>query len=361
MKFAYLFMSVLSLVVLSAFTHAQTIEVDATYPSASTHSQSITLIGTVESAQDAFLAPLQEGLVAQIMVEKGTLVQEGQALLSLDSELAALNLKSAEAAVLAAQTNAQEAQRLYDEVTKLAQQQFVAETLIAQRRANAATTQSMLQQAMADKELQQSILNRHTLKAPFSGLITQRMINVGEWASRQNPLFQLVSLNQLRASVEIPQEYYLSLSNAIKVDNDSIQVLVRQELDSNISINATLDVMVASANKNSRTLTALVELPSDGMWLVGMPVQAELSIPNTEQDIVWLPKTAIKQHPDGGTSVFTITNDLAQQRTVKIIKSNKDNVAVSGVSPEHMVVTSGVAVIKNGANLKVKNLSKASV
>ncbi len=66
------------------------IEVTAAYPVASQKYQSITLSGAVSSANDAFLAPLQAGLVDKLFVEVGDHVQQGQPLLTLDSKLAEL-------------------------------------------------------------------------------------------------------------------------------------------------------------------------------------------------------------------------------------------------------------------------------
>ena len=87
----YLFI-LLVFVGISYTTSAQDspIEVTAAYPVASQKYQSITLSGAVSSANDAFLAPLQAGLVDKLFVEVGDHVQQGQPLLTLDSKLAEL-------------------------------------------------------------------------------------------------------------------------------------------------------------------------------------------------------------------------------------------------------------------------------
>ena len=100
------------------------IEVTAAYPVASQKYQSITLSGSVSSANDAFLAPLQAGLVDKLFVEVGDHVEQGQPLLSLDSKLAELARQQAEAELEVGTVAYNEAERRLKEVDALSQQQL---------------------------------------------------------------------------------------------------------------------------------------------------------------------------------------------------------------------------------------------
>ena len=135
----YLFI-LLVFVGISYTTSAQDspIEVTAAYPVASQKYQSITLSGAVSSANDAFLAPLQSGLVDKLFVEVGDKVQQGQPLLTLDSKLAELALQQAEAEVEVGTVAYREAERRLKEVDALSQQQLAAKTLYQQRKAEVA-------------------------------------------------------------------------------------------------------------------------------------------------------------------------------------------------------------------------------
>lgn len=337
-------------------TAADTVNVDVVYLTPEQKGQTLTLVGTVETPNTSSLMPLQPGLVAAINVEKGQFVEQGQTLLVLDKELAELQLAQANASVASAQAAADEAQRLYQEMINLAKQQLVAETTIAERKANVIIAEANLQQAIAEKNMQQTIVARHTLKAPFSGIITERFVNLGEWLTQQTPAFTLTATDNLRLTVAIPQEYFHQLNNG-----ESVAVKVTPDFAAASSISAKLDVLINSAANRSRTLTGLINLPNNNDWLVGMSARAEIALPASNQAIFWVPKAALKRHPDGGTSVFTAVNNKAKQVIVEVIESKSDTVAIKGINKQSPVIVSGVAVLKDGAELSPKNSSGAAL
>lgn len=332
---------------------ADTINVDVIYPEVSQQSQTLSLVGTVETPNSAALAPLQSGLVAEILVEEGQLVEKHQPLLVLDSELAELGLQQANAGLAAARANADEAQRRYDEIVKLADKQLVAETSMAERRSNVAITEAEVEQAIVQQKLHKSLLARHTLKAPFSGLIARRYADLGEWVTSQNPVFHLIAQDDLRLAVSIPQEYFHQLNG-----RSDINVEVTPDFPDAAPIKAKLDTLVRSAANSSRTLTGHIELPDSSDLLVGMSARADVLIPESEKAIARVPRSAIKQHPDGGFSVFAAVEGKARQIVVEVIESNDGIVAVSGLDADVPIVATGVAVLVNGADLTITNQSR---
>ncbi len=91
------------------------IQVNAVKPESVVKNQTIKLTGTVEARQHAQLASLVSGRVMALNAEIGDVVNKGQVLLSLESELAVLEVAGAAAEVKAAALNVEEAQRLFDE------------------------------------------------------------------------------------------------------------------------------------------------------------------------------------------------------------------------------------------------------
>ena len=340
---------VLSFLLLIKSTWAATpTNVQVVYPKISQQAESLILTGTVEAPQSSALAPLQTGLISTLAVEKGQEVTKGQILMVLDSQLIELSVQQAQASVQAAIAAQQESERLYQESLTLSKKQLVAETLIAERKANVTIANAEVRQAKTQYQLQQNMLSRHTLRAPFAGLIVDRYVNIGEWVTQQNPAFQLISQDNLRLVVSIPQEYYQALKTSPNID-----VNVTPDFVNATKVHAKLDVLVNSAANESRTLVGLIELTDNQDWLVGMSAQAEIILPSSEQQIAWLPKSAIKQHPDGGSSVFTVVENKARQVNVTIIEDQGDLVAVSGIPSRLPVVSSGVAVLRNGTALVV--------
>lgn len=329
---------------------AEVTQVDVFYPELSQNHQLLHLTGTVEAIQDAELAPLQSGLVAKIFVDVGDRVTKGDVLLALDDTLIRLSLKEAVASVEAVNVLQVEAKRLYQEVLALSKQKVIAETVIGERRAALAMAKAELTKQQANLARQEEVLNRHTLYAPFTGIIAHRNADVGEWVNQQTSVFNLVEQQRLRLRVAIPQQYYGQLIN-----QQDISTTVTPDFVNASPIKTKLNRWVAVSNNQSRTLIAYIDLPEDSQLVAGMSANAKVQLPNKKQVMMWLPKSAIKQHPDGSASIFAVVNNKAKRYMVDIINQQADSVAVTGVPENQAVVVSGVELLREGNDLKINS------
>ena len=334
--------------ILSSFAaSAAPVDVSVTYPTPTKNYQTLLLTGTVESDQDALLAPLESGLVATLHVEVGDQVEKGQALLTLDNTLALLAERQAIADLKVAEVALADAKRLFQETEALSKQQLAAKTLREQRMSEVASAEAELARQEANLDLQREILNRHVLNAPFAGVIYQRSVDVGEWLTTATGVLSLVSFQNRRLSIQVPQEYYGLLSEL----NSAIKVLPGSRNQSIVM--GKLERMVGVSKSQSRTFTAHVALPSDADLLIGMSAQAEINLPDTEQTVFWLPVSTIKQHPDGGASIFAVINNRAKRILVNIIERRGDAVLVTNAESGQAYVSSGVELITDNTELKI--------
>ncbi|WP_448552353.1 efflux RND transporter periplasmic adaptor subunit [Thalassotalea montiporae] len=352
--------------------HATPTQVDVLKAEEQALRQTLSLTGTIEARQHAQLATLEAGVVAAMLVEAGDYVAKGDPLLVLDDKLAALTLAQREASLAAAQAALIEAQRLYEEVVTLSKKQLVAETLMAERESGVAIANAEFKRVQAEVAQQQEVVNRHRLYAPFDGVISERHVDLGEWITQQRPAFTLVEQAKLRLKLAIPQEYFSQLSSANltnrenSVNGQIIGVNVTPDAAptniANPPIRATLSRIVSDASNTSRTITGYVDLPLDENLVAGMSARADIILPNTQDQLsrlIWLPKTAIKQHPDGGRSVFTVEQNRAKRHLVKVVETQGEQVAVTGAPSNSDFVVTGVALLKDGALLAVNRIKGA--
>jgi len=331
----------------SFYTFAEVTKVEAYQPVSQPYHQQLSLTGTIEAVQNAELTPLQAGVVENLFVDFGAQVNKGDRLLQLDATLAELQLQVLEAALVAAQVQLQETQRLYDEVIALSKKQFVAKTLIGERHANLANARAMLSEKQASVSLQQELVNRHTLMAPFAGVIASRNADLGEWVSSQSLVFNLVSNQNLRLKVAIPQEYFSQLQGK------QLEVNVIPDHSKQLAFAADLTRLVTVSDPRTRTIIGLIDIPERQGLIAGMSAQAKITIISGDGEQIWLPKTAVKQHPDGGTSVFAVVNNQAKRVLVKVTGQNGDLLALTGASAEHVYIVKGVELLKDGIEVKV--------
>lgn len=341
--------AVLYLYVSNAFAQDAT-KVDVIYPEPFKQSQSIRLPGTVVAKQHAQLASLESGRVVSLNAEVGDNVKAGDELLRLESQLAQLQVAGAAAEVKAAELNLAEADRLYEEVKRLSAQKVVAKTLIAERAALLANAEVELARVKANHNLQQERLKRHRLKAPFDGVIARRNIDLGEWVTPQNAAFTLVAQNDLRLSIEIPQQHYNRIKNSKKVT-----VKVIPDTAGLLSFDADLSRLVPVSNNQTRTFAAQIDLPeSQKTGLVtGMSAVAVLTFADGVENTVLLPRSVIKQHPDGNSSVFVVENNRAKRIVTNYTNAAGGQVAINGYDENLPFIITGVELLIDGAQVEI--------
>ena len=338
------------LLVSNTFVYAENRSiVDVIYPQLSQSEKVLSLSGTVEAKQHARLAPLQSGVVASLLVDAGDVVNKGQKLIVLDDKLARINVEQARADFQAAQVTMKEAQRLLDEVVELSDKNVIEKTLIGERQSGLAIAKALYAGKKAELSHRQEELARHSLFAPFSGVIANRNIDLGEWVTQQTTVLTLVGHQQLRVNVSVPQEYYAAISQSKDID-----VLVVPDFTHMQPIKAKVSRIVAVADNTSRTLTAWVDIePNEGL-VVGMSTKVLLSLPSSSTDVVWLPKSAIKYHPDGGRSIFIVENGVAKNVVISVVEQQEDKVAVTGLSTKYPVIVKGVPVLTVGSKVTIR-------
>jgi RND family efflux transporter MFP subunit len=340
----------LPLLGLSYALQAEVTKVTVISPPEETHTQKLVLTGTVLAKQDANLSSLEQGLIKTILVEVGDHVTQGQTLLTLDNTLAKIELEQAQAIQLSAKIQYQEAQRLHKEVLELAQKQVVANTLSAERNANRANTKALLARATAEVALQQEVVNRHVLIAPFTGVIAQRNVDIGEWVNQQNGLLQLVSDSHLRLLVDIPQEHLHTLQG-----QRNINATVFSDIDKSLHYSLPLSQLVAVSDPLSRTVQGRIDLPKTNAFIPGMSARAEFLLPKKNAKQMLLPKSALKRHPDGSYSVYSVVDKKVKRHSIIILQHLGEQVSVSGVPTNAAIIISGNELLTEGTVVEVSS------
>ncbi|MBB6521828.1 efflux RND transporter periplasmic adaptor subunit [Pseudoteredinibacter isoporae] len=320
--------------------------VDVVYPVGDSKGGELQISATVEAVQHSQLATQQAGLLAELFVEVGDKVESGAPLLALDSELAKLELNEARASLKAAEVAQEEAERLYKELKALASKKFVAATRISERRAQLAQSQAELSRQQASLAIREEQLRRHTLYAPFDGIIAQRLVNIGEWVNQQSAVLSLVQGDALRLKLAIPQEYFQQLQLGAEVS-------ITADHDNRKTLNAHIDRIVPVSDNQSRAFVAYITIPDNAGLNVGMSAIVNIALSDESTQRLWLPKSAIKQHPDGGASVFAVENGKAQRHIIQIEEQESERVAITGAPAGKAYVKSGVELLQDGDELTI--------
>ncbi len=222
--------------------------------------------GSVVSRFDSQIAAEINGR-AVWSAELGSSVAAGEPLLRLDDRdyQLATRLDRAEIGRIKAQLEYLAKQR--SRLGELRQRDSSSQDALDKLNADSASLAEQLtaaEVALAQSEL---ALARTTVLAPFSGVVAERAIELGEYVSRGQPVARLVSTSQLEASVRAP---LATLRNTAPGSEVLVAAADREQL-------AAVVQMVAVADPVSRLVEVRLALASERGWVVGEPLRAALA------------------------------------------------------------------------------------
>lgn len=303
----------------------------------------LSVIGTVAAVQGVTVSADLPGTVARIAFESGKAVNAGDVLVELDTRQERAQLAAAEAQQELARINFGRTQEL------------VKAGVTARMEADNVTAQKNSTEAQVG-EIKATIA-RKTIKAPFSGVLGIRQINLGQYLSAGEAIVSLQSITPIYVNFGVPQQ-------------DAPQVRVGRNLrittnDANhAEFTSRVTALDSVVNEATRNVQVQATLANPGAKLhPGMFVQVEV-VTGADRPVIALPASAINYAPYGD-SVYVVSDmkDPAgktyrgvRQQFVKIEGSRGDQVAVtSGVNPGDEVVSSGVFKLRNGAAVQINN------
>lgn len=263
----------------------------------------VNVTGTVTSPRSALLSTAVAGLVAELAVDEGSRVVTGEPLLQLDAELAELELERALAEVQQQETALADARRRLAEAEKIGTERGIARTEIESRRAEVSSDEAALAALRATARVQQAIVERHTLRAPFPGVISQRFADPGEWVNPGAGLLELVATENLRFDFQVAQD----LSGAVTPETP---VEVSVDALPGVTLSGRIQTIVPVKNPGARTFLVRVlaerEAGGDSFTITpGMSARGRLVIATGRRGVV-VPRDAILRFPDGRMTVWVV-------------------------------------------------------
>ena len=216
-----------------------------------------------------------------------------------------------------------------------AQAGFTSEEIAAQK--------SLVQVAQANVEQAQLALQRTEIKAPFSGIIQARNVDMGDYVEINDSLVTLVSDRSLDIFLEIPE----SLSGQVV---QGMRVSLNARALSDWQKETTITAVVPSADRNSRRQLVRVSLdnPPQGL-LPGMAIQANLDVPVENADAFIVPRDALTRRGNEWL-LFKVNNNQAQQIAVEMLADLGTDVVIANPElkeGETIVVTGGDGLTDN--------------
>ena len=303
----------------------------------------LNVVGTMAAIHGVTVSADLPGTVDEIKFESGKWVQQGDVLVDLDTRQER------------AQLAAMDAQHELAKLNYARQEQLVKEGVISRQDYDKAIADQ--KQTLANSAEIQATIDRKTIRAPFSGVLGIRQVNLGQYLAAGNPIVSLQSLDPIYVNFNVPQQNLgtMTIGHSVTITTDQLS---GARFTGHIS---AIDSVIDQSTRNVQVQATLTN--PQGKLRPGMFVEVEATV-GASRTVFPLPASAINYAPFGD-SVF-IVSDLnsptgqsyrgVRQQFVKVEGARGDQVGVvSGLKAGDEVVTSGVFKLRNGAAVAVNN------
>jgi membrane fusion protein, multidrug efflux system len=303
----------------------------------------LSVIGTAAAIQGVTVSADLPGTVDKIHFESGQWVKQGDILVDLDTRQERAQLANSEA------------QRDLAKINYGRTQELVKEGVIARSEYDNVTAQQKATEAQVGDI--KAAIARKTIRAPFSGVLGIRQVNLGQYLAAGQAIVSLQALNPIYVNFGIPQQQtgQVAVGRSLRVTSDDLK---------GAQFSGRINALDSVVNEQTRNIQVQATFANPtGKLRPGMYVTVELPL-GKPRDVVPLPASAINYAPYGD-SVYIVTEMKdpkghaykgVRQQVVKVEGSRGDQVAItSGLNPGDEVVSSGVFRLRNGAPVTVNN------
>lgn len=287
---------------------------------------------TLEAEEEATVVAKVRGIVREIKVEEGDNVQSGQVLAQLEDEQLEIEARRARAVM----------DRLYNEF--LRNQELYGKNLISAEQFENSKYEYESQKSAY--ELAHLKVEQSAICAPISGVISRRMVKVGNMINIDQEVFRITDFDRLLAVLHVPEHEMSKLQKGqiAEIRADAIQ---------NSSFRGSVLRISPVVNPETGTFKVTVAIEDRTNRLKpGMFGRIRI-VYDTHRNALMIPKDAVMSE-DGQNSVYVIRDDLAYRKTVRTGYENGAGIEVlEGIAEDEKVVTIGQSSLQDSALVQI--------
>jgi RND family efflux transporter MFP subunit len=323
---------------------------EVTQPQLQALSGRIEMSGVLVATETTTLRSKTAGTLLRLNVAEGQEVQKGQILAEIDARDLSSRTDEREAALSSAQRAYQLSMSQHKANQDLARQGFISDTALASSQANLAANLALLKAAESAAIAHSKQVADAAITAPFSGVVSRRLVNLGEKISSEQEVLQVMNPARLefKAMVDAASSQFLKPGLNIPVQFEGFSQVVMLRLDR----------MGPGNDAGSRAwpvyLTLEPKAPQQ-MLRPGLMGMAQYVYPMRQEGLT-LPVTAVQE--EGGKSIVWVLQDgfLKRQTVTTGMKDTQGQrvYILDGLKSSDLVLALRFEGLKEGTKVEVK-------
>jgi RND family efflux transporter MFP subunit len=321
--------------------------------------------GYVVARKKAVVSAKIQGRLAELRVEEGSHVTEGEVIARLESTDYTANIERAKAAILHSEADLAEARRQSGIADRLEKEKVLSTDQRDAATSKVRLSEASLAQAKADLNYYNSLYDFTLIRAPFTGVVVKKMAEVGESVAPIPPgvnlstssgaIVAMADMDSLEVEVDVNE------SNVSKLGaNQPAEIVVQAFGDKRFR--GKLRQIIPTADRTKATVTVKVgfldkdkdlkpEMSANVTFLEKTKAVAADSKP---QPVTYLPKEAVATR-SGNPIVFEVQDGVVKEKPVTLGAERDGNVVIkNGLTGTELIVSKPPDAMKAGDKVHVK-------
>lgn len=308
------------------------------------------LSGEVTAKQTANISTRIMGYVNKIYVKPGDKVSAGQLLVSISSDDILAKKAQVQAMITEAEAASKNAQRDYERFKTLHGQNSVSDKELENVALQNTSMNAKVQMARQQMNEVNAMLSYTNIRAPFSGVVTQKMMDEGSMANPGMSILTIEQSGELQIVASVPESYiqYVKVGDVAKIELKSL----------NATIEGKVSELSPSAFRTGGQYSMKLAIDTKDKENIRSGMYVNILIPNkTAEDVlskIMLDKNSIV-YRDQLTGVYVVDNQSqANLRWVRLGKTIGDQIEVlSGLNSNDQIVAKAEGKLYNGVKVSV--------
>lgn len=282
----------------------------------------VVLIGSTQAWRASTVASEIEGRVAEIKARRGDSVNAGAVLARLADSDVRFRLQETRARRDATASRLEKAKDSLNRAEELKLGQAIAESAFLQARLTVQELDGDLAAIEAEIHGLEDALENKSVKAPFAGVVTRELTEVGQWVEKGGNIVHLLDLSKVRVVVNTPEQYVSGIKTNEKVD-------VWIDAVGRTPFAGRVHALIPEGNREARVFPMEVEVPNEGSRIKeGMLARVEFNL--------GISRKALMVHKDAvitrgaRTYIFVVSGSEAKQVSVSTGSARGDYIEISG-------------------------------
>ena len=302
--------------------------------------------GTLNADEEVSVSSEVDGIVRQLRVEEGSLVNNGSLLVEINDVDYMLDWKRSEAALKQAEANLANAKAEYQRKESLYKEELITRQQFDDISTRVTLAEAEVSRAKATLETSAEKLSRTKVYSPLNGAVKEKKISVGDYVRNGTPLLQLIRVNPLKLNFTVSEK-------------DAASIKIGQEVAFSVDsypakqFKGRVSLLYPNVEEKTRTMQAEALVPNSDRLLKPGFFARTLIYTSVPREVVLAPITALL-YDNSVIRIFVVDGGKARERVIKTGGKYGESVEVlEGLKEKEQIVVVGQNNLSEGVKVNV--------